>query len=103
MNIFARQGDLVVRRAPKPFEDTADFRRRTGFVLAGDSSGHRHRLKGPALVRERVDGVDVRLTKATTLGHEKCGGHKAVTLPAGDYEITRKRERGGQGDRAVQD
>jgi hypothetical protein len=101
MNIYARQGDLVIRKLDAPA--SGELRPKTNIVFAGDSSGHPHTLRGNALMRRDGRKFFVRLAEPTVLEHGSAGGHKAVTLEAGDYEIGPKRERGDAGDRAVED
>lgn len=54
MNLYGRQGDLVIEKLARPL--TGDFVKRTDVVFAGDSSGHRHRLLGTALVLTADNG-----------------------------------------------
>lgn len=102
MELFARQGDLVVELLTEKL--TGDFVERTDLVFAGDSSGHRHRLIGTVLVASQQPGrTRFRVTKAAPLTHEKADGHKTVELAPGDYEVRVLRERGDMTDRAVAD
>jgi hypothetical protein len=101
MELFARQGDLVVERLPaKP---PGEFSKATDFVFAGDSSGHPHTLRGTALVQRQGRVTRVSLAEATTLDHGKATGHEGVRMEAGEYEIRPKRERGDGSDQAVED
>lgn len=99
MRLYARQGDLVIQEChvSGELEDVCDY------VFAGDSSGHRHRLIGPAKIRRDGLRTFVRLAQATKLVHEKTDGHETVTLAARDYEVRPLRERGDSADRAVED
>jgi hypothetical protein len=99
--IFARQGDLVIARISKAA--AAELSPTVDLVVAGDSSGHRHRLLGRSLSRRDGNVTIVRIAEPHELVHEKAGGHKPITLRAGDYEIRPLRERGDAGDRAVED
>ena len=105
MNIYARQGDLVISKLADGALDAANLVARENISLAGDSSGHRHRVVGPALVEATAarERTKFRVSAATTLVHEKQDGHADVALAAGDYEILPLRERGGAGDRSVED
>lgn len=101
MNLYARQGDLVIERLGDTTIEGAE--KATDIVLAGDSSGHRHRIIGE--VMRKVDGrvISVLLSKPTTMVHEKADGHKTINLEAGAYRIRPLRERGDASDRAVED
>lgn len=102
MNIYARQGDLVIDKLLEPI--TGELEKGRAISFAGDSSGHQHRLMGACEFRREANGVTlVRVAKPTKVEHGKAGGHKAVTLVAGDYEVRRKRERGDRTDRIVED
>jgi hypothetical protein len=101
MNIYARQGDLIVDKLSAPI--TGDLFPAKDLSLAGDSSGHRHVLRGSALTRREGARTFVRLAEGAVLAHEKADGHKAVSLEPGDYEIRPLREQGTDGARDVQD
>lgn len=101
MNLYARQGDLVIEKLAKPI--TGDLLPARDVVFAGDSSGHTHTLRGSCLMRRDGRTHFVRLEKALPLEHAKTDGHKTIELAPGDYEIRPKRERGDASDRAVED
>lgn len=104
MKLFARQGDLVIERLDKQIE--GDLIKRSDVVFAGDSSGHRHRLLGTALVEATSTSSQrtrFRIAEPLSLVHEKPDGHKTTELLPGDYEIRPLRERGYGADRAVED
>lgn len=105
MEIYARQGDLVIDKLSAPI--TGELAPARDTVFAGDSSGHPHRLTGAHLIRrETRDGAPVflvRVEEKRSISHGKPDGHRNVTLVPGDYEIRPLRERGGVGDRPVQD
>ena len=102
MELFGRQGDLVIEKLSEKL--SGELTERADLVFAGDSSGHRHRLQGVALVElQRPGRTRFRLTKAADLAHEKADGHKTVSLEPGDYEVRSLRERGDASDRAVED
>jgi hypothetical protein len=96
MNIYARQGDIVIDRLKKPTTETLEPKR--DLVLAGGSSGHPHTLVGACLAKIEERRTLVRVAEPTRIEH--AGQHKTVDLPAGDYEIRRKRE---EGERQVED
>jgi hypothetical protein len=101
MKLYARQGDLVIEKLAKPIE--GELIPAKDIVFAGDSSGHRHVLRGKAQHRVDGDRTLVRVAKTATLTHEKSDGHKDVMLVPGDYEVRPLRERGDGSDRAVED
>jgi hypothetical protein len=100
MQLYARQGDLVITQIPAI---TGELETVMDYIFAGDSSGHPHTLKGKA--RMRIDGLRtlIVLTKPSKLVHGKLDGHKTIHLDAGSYEVRALRERGGNGDRIVAD
>lgn len=101
MNLYARQGDIVIEKLTLAI--AGDLYPARNIVFAGDSSGHRHVLRGAALTRAEGDRTLVRVAEPTALEHEKADGHQSVTLEPGDYEIRSLRERGDGSDRAVED
>lgn len=102
MKLFARQGDLVIERLDGKLGE--DLIPKRDVVFAGDSSGHRHRLLGEALVQPSTGRTTrFRIAMTTDLVHEKADGHETITLKAGEYEIRPLRERGDASDRAVED
>lgn len=101
MNIYARQGDLVINKLTTPI--TGDLEKTPKLTFAGDSSGHPHRLAGACLSRRDGFVTLVRVTKKTVLEHGRAGGHKPVTLEPGDYSVQALRERGAGIDRKVED
>ena len=101
MNLYGRQGDLVIEKLTKPIK--GDLLPARDVVFAGDSSGHTHTLRGACLMRREGAVHLVRVAEALPLEHAKSDGHKTIELAPGDYEIRPKRERGDAGDRAVED
>ena len=94
--IYARQGDVVIRQQSA----TGELTPATDLVVAGASS-HPHTIVGPCLYRRDGRTTLVRLATATTIEH--AGRHPPIALLAGDYSLTPLRERGDDGDRAVED
>ena len=96
MKVYARQGDVVIRRT----QIMGDLTPAVNLVVAGASSSP-HTLVGEC--GYRIDGAMtyVRVAAGTTLTH--AGRHLAVPMPAGDYVLTSLRERGDNSDRAVED
>ena len=99
MELYARHGDLVIEKKPA----TGELEKGRDIVFAGDSSGHPHQLLGPCAFRRNGRITILRIAKAAKLAHGKPGGHKTITLAAGDYEVRLLRERGNGADRAVED
>ena len=103
MKIYARQGDLVIERLTERLND-AELDPRRDIVLAGDSSGHRHRLCGVVLVLATESPIcRFRVLDRIVLDHEKADGHPTVEMEPGDYAVHRLRERGDDSDRNVED
>lgn len=101
MDLFARQGDLVIEKLPRPIK--GDLEKATNLVFAGDNSGHPHTLRGTALVQRAGAVTRIQLAEAMDLDHGRPDGHRTVSLPPGDYEVRPLRERGDGSDRAVED
>jgi hypothetical protein len=85
-----RQGDLLLMKTgeiPKGAKRVV-----TGIVLAGEATGHHHRLVGGDVFT--INGamfLDVK--KSARLVHEE---HKPITLSAGKYAVVRQREYAGK-------
>lgn len=102
MKIFARQGDLVVRKLEEDLSKDSLVERQS-VTFAGGSSGHRHRIVGAVLVVQGSDPVRFRTDEPRELVHEKTDGHRTIALPPGSYEVSPLRERGDGNDRKVED
>jgi hypothetical protein len=98
MNIFAIQGDQIIRKLEKPIVGKMEAAR--NLVIAG-SHASPHTIKGMCKTRVNGDRRLVRVARATEIVH--ADRHRITKLPKGDYEIFPQRERGGAGDRAVED
>lgn len=101
MNIYGRQGDLVIEKLTTLISGKLEEAKRT--VFAGDSSGHPHVLAGPHKMRREGRQTLVRIEKALAITHGKPDGHDTVDLVPGDYAVRPLRERGDGSDRAVED
>ena len=99
MNLYARQGDLVIDKLASPI--TGELLPARNVILAGDHSGHTHTLKGKCLLRTEGRRHFVRIEKKTRIEH--AGDHNTIELAPGDYELRPLRERGDASDRAVDD
>ena len=98
MDIFAIQGDQIIRKLAKPI--TGNLEVAKDLVIAGSHTSP-HTLKGTCKTRVDGDRRIVRVARATEIVH--ADRHRTTELPKGDYDIFPQRERGGQGDRAVED
>lgn len=103
LELYARQGDLVIENIAAPAKLDDDWKRETGIVFAGDSSGHRHRLMGGAMAKRVGRATQIVIETATQLVHERGNGHITLDLQPGAYIIRPKRERGDSADRVVED
>lgn len=101
MQIYARQGDLVIEKLTAPISGELEESKRT--IFAGDSSGHPHTLLGKHLARREGRRTLVRIDAARDITHGKPDGHGTVALEPGDYVVHPLRERGDGSDRAVED
>jgi hypothetical protein len=102
MQVFARQGDLIIHHAT--IKVTEELSPSVDILLAGGSSGHPHTLQGACKYKRNSDGSTLlRLDATRTLEHGRADGHKSVMMPPGDYEIRQLRVRMGGGDSNVED
>lgn len=101
MNLFARQGDLVIEKLSTRITGELEHVKRVTF--AGDSSGHPHFIAATAQIRREGRATFVRLEATGVLEHGKAGGHRPIEMPPGDYSVRILRERGDGFDRAVED
>lgn len=98
MELYGRQGDLVFSRVERA---DGELLPASDYVLAGAASGAPHTVRGEVLARREEGRTLVRVTEPTVVEH--AGRHQPLELEPGDYEIRPLRERGGEGDRAVED
>jgi hypothetical protein len=98
MEIFALQGDQVIRQLSKPI--TGKLALAKDLVIAGSHSAP-HTIRGTVYTRMEGDIRLVQVKKGTFVEHE--GRHRPTRLPKGNYSIGPQRERGGDGDRPVED
>ena len=100
MHLYARQGDLVIEKLDAPI--SAELMEHTGLVLAGRGTSP-HRVAGKVLAAQDGSTWLLRVPAAAAVSIEHSDRHNAVALEPGDYRIKPLRERGGNGDRAVED
>ncbi len=98
MNIFARHGDLVIR-AEAISEDDLELKPATQTILAGRDSAP-HVVRGQFSHTTQNEVTYLRADETCTLTHHYTAGasdgrHTSITLPPGDYVISRLREAGG--------
>lgn len=98
MEIFALQGDQIIRKLDKRI--TGKLEAAKDLVIAGSHTSP-HTIRGTVYTRLEGDLRLVQVRKGTTIEH--AGRHRATQFPKGDYSIGPQRERGGDGDRAVGD
>jgi hypothetical protein len=98
MEIFALQGDQIIRKLEKKI--TGKLETAKDLVIAGSHTSP-HTILGKCLTRMDGDRRLVRVGRSTTIVH--ADRHNETKLSKGDYEISPQRERGGDGDRAVED
>lgn len=98
MNVFALQGDQIIRKMERPIAGKLEAVK--DLVIAGSHTSS-HIIKGACKTRVEGDIRFVRVARATKIIH--ADRHQATEMPKGDYEIGPQRERGGDGDRAVKD
>lgn len=96
-----RHGDVLiipVVSIPAKAQEAASGK----VVLAhGEVTGHAHRIDTGAMLFKFDDKTYLRVTKArATLKHEE---HKALQIPAGDYEIKIQQDYEPEGWKRVQD
>lgn len=100
MQIYARQGDLVIEKLEKI---TGALEPAKAVTFAGDSSGHPHALNGTCSVRREGRRTFIKVAARREITHGKPDGHKTVVLKPGAYVVRPLRERGDGSDRAVED
>lgn len=100
-----RQGDVLFTKIDgiPPVQELAI--RASGHILEGESSGHIHRVADRAKVivwesLQTIGKLFVTVKAPTQIIHEE---HGPITLPAGDYEVTRQREYNPEAIRNVTD
>jgi hypothetical protein len=98
MEVFALQGDQIIRQLDQKI--TGKLEAAKNLVIAGSHTSP-HTILGKCLTRVDGDRRLVRVGRATAIVH--ADRHNETKLPKGDYEISPQRERGGNGDRAVED
>jgi hypothetical protein len=82
-----RHGDIYLERIDSI---PANAKEQKHNILAeGETTGHSHRLHSGIILENEKGNMFVRVPETGTLTHEE---HSTITLPAGDYIVTRQRE-----------
>lgn len=100
MEKYARHGDLVIDKLSDTEAAAFNFKPVTNFVIAGSSSSP-HTVRGTIGVARDGGGTYLDVPEPTVLDHSSR--HEPIPLEAGKYRVGPLRERGGEGDRAVED
>lgn len=87
--VVARHGDLYVKKHEGPVPRGAE-RVRNGEILRSEVTGHVHGVVGKAKLFAMGEQVLVQVTGEGGLGRH--AEHGTIQLPAGTYEVSRKRE-----------
>jgi hypothetical protein len=97
--LHARHGDLVIEKIAA-LPAGLKLAKVTSPVVAGRLSSP-HTVRGTVGIATDGDDTYVQVERATTLDH--ADRHLPAKLGKGLYHFYPQRERGGQGDRAVED
>lgn len=90
--VMFRQGDLLLVRVDQAPEGQRQKAERGRLILArGEATGHHHSVavRDAELIVTAAEAVFLRIMAPTPLEHQE---HGAITLPPGDYRVTRQRE-----------
>lgn len=92
-----RQGDVLMRRVNTiPPTATVPVPREDGRVILahGEVTGHAHAIAEPAVefLAADLDEMSRRFLKVESEAHVRHEEHATITLPPGNYEVTRQRE-----------
>ena len=84
-----RHGDLLLEEVQSI--PMGGNKRKNGIILAGEATGHHHRIGGNSAVLDYPDEkVFVEVNSPTApLTHEE---HNRIDIPAGKYRVIRQRE-----------
>lgn len=90
--VMFRQGDILLVAVPEAPEGRRTKPERGRLILAyGEVTGHHHSVavQDAELIVTDAEAVFLRIMTTTPLEHQE---HGAITLPPGDYQVTRQRE-----------
>lgn len=82
-----RQGDLLFQRVSKLPENLQA--RQSDILAEGETTGHMHRIVGPAQILEGMGQEYLQVEAETELVHEE---HNKITLAPGYYKVIHERE-----------
>ena len=85
-NLMYRHGDLLLESIDIIPEGA--IQRKSNVILNGTATGHSHILNG-GLVLEKEGTIYLQASDAATVTHEE---HNMITLPDGNYVVTRQVE-----------
>src|SRR5260370_27012024 len=90
--VMCRQGDVLLVAVPEVREGKRLKAERGRLILArGEVTGHHHSVavQDAELIDAAAEGIFLRIMAPTPLEHQE---HGAITLPPGDYRVSRQRE-----------
>jgi hypothetical protein len=95
-----RQGDLWFETATTVPVEAVKVE--DGVIARGEATGHTHRIRDQqcAILLAYAGSLYVKARQETHIDHEE---HKTITLPPGDWQVTRQREYTPEGWRTVAD
>lgn len=99
MALHYRQGDLLFVREETRTEATL-IARQSNVIVAGEATGHAHRLTAGAVLEAPDGTLYLDLPYAAKVVHEE---HNPITLDAGLWRVVRQREYTPQAIRTVLD
>lgn len=85
-----RQGDLLITKTNKIPSGKVIT---DGVLLRGESTGHKHQLKGGKVVQTKSGDLYFEVVKKAQLLHEE---HNTLEFGSGKYAVIRQREYAGK-------
>lgn len=99
MSLHSRQGDLLfVRQDTRPA--TALTARQGDVIVAGEATGHAHRLQAGTVLEAPDGALYLEVTQTTQVVHAE---HRPITLDPGLWLVVRQREYSPEAIRTVLD
>ncbi len=93
----ARHGDILLESSDENVSDATD----DGIIVAeGESTGHKHALKGKAKVVKKNGKKFVKVSGKAKIVHDE---HKEITLKKGTYLVKHQREYNPKENRRIRD
>ena len=81
-----RQGDLLITKVEKIPTGKVVL---DGVLLRGESTGHKHQLKGGTVIKTKDGSLYFEVKKQAQLVHEE---HNTLNFTKGKYVVIRQRE-----------